>query len=142
MMEHPGTRSMNLTENLCHEYAVQVARMMPPDFVVNVTIRDDGKPVGVFAGYIDRVLLSAFEQLKTFVLVPLPHRFDIVVTHEGRGAINHYQAVKAVTVGALATEQDGYLMVRYHRRRPHRQRDLQGDAAPPQEVWDPPNTGG
>jgi nickel-dependent lactate racemase len=111
MMEHPGTRSMNLTDNLCHEYAVQVARMMPPDFVVNVTIRDDGKPVGVFAGDIDRVLMSAFEQLKTFVLLPLPHRFDIVVTHGGRGAINHYQAVKAVTVGALATEQGGYLMV-------------------------------
>ena len=85
MMEYPGTRSMNLTDNLCHEYAVQVARMAPPDFVVNVTIRDDGRPVGVFAGDIDTVLAGAFEQLKSFVLLPLPQRFDIVVTHGGRG---------------------------------------------------------
>jgi lactate racemase len=111
IMEHPGTRDMNLTDNLCHEYAVQVARMVPPDFVVNVTIRDDGKPVGVFAGDIDRVLLSAFAQLKTFVLLPLPHRFDIVVTHGGPGAINHYQASKAASAGALAATQDGFLLV-------------------------------
>jgi lactate racemase len=111
MMEHPGTRSMNLTDNLCHEYAVQVARMAPPDFVVNVTIRDDGRPVGVFAGDIDAVLAGAFEQLKSFVLLPLPQRFDIVVTHGGRGAINHYQAAKAAVIGALAATQDGFVLV-------------------------------
>jgi len=111
MMEHPGTCNMNITDNLCHEYAIQVARMAPPDFVVNVTIRDDGKPVDVFAGDMDEVLETAFEQLKSFVLLPIPRRFDIVVTHAGRGAINHYQAAKAATTGAQAVTQDGFLVV-------------------------------
>ena len=74
---------------------------------MNVTIRDDGRTVGVFAGDIDRVLETAFAQLKTFVLLPLPRRFDIVVTHGGRGAINHYQASKAASAGALAATQGG-----------------------------------
>jgi nickel-dependent lactate racemase len=111
MMEHPGTRDMNLADNLCHEYAVQVARIVPPDFVVNVTIRDDGRPVGVFAGSMDRVLEAAFEQLKSLVLLPIPHRFDIVITHGGLGAINHYQASKAANTGAKAATRGGFLVV-------------------------------
>ena len=57
---------------------------------------------GVSAGNLEAAHLAAFGFVKRYVTVPVERRCDLVVTHGGRVAINHYQSVKAGSAGLCA----------------------------------------
>jgi lactate racemase len=102
---------MRLEGNPCHEIALRIARMVPGDFIVNVTMGHDGRVAGVFAGGMELAHLAAFEHLRSFVEIPIDRLYDVVVAHSNRVGVNHYQAEKAAAMGAKAVRPGGYLVI-------------------------------
>ena len=102
---------MVLEGNPCHEIALSIARMVPGDFIVNVTMDRDGGVAGVFAGGMEQAHLAAFAHLRTFVEIPIDRLYDVVVAHSSHVGVNHYQAEKAAAVGAKAVRPGGYLVI-------------------------------
>jgi len=110
-LAHERATDLILDGNPCHEAALDVARMAPPDFILNVTARVDGQVAGVFAGDMEKAHLAAFEHLLSFAGIPLDQRYDVVVTHAGLVGINFYQSEKAASAAARAARPQGYIVV-------------------------------
>lgn len=102
---------MVLDGNPCHEISLEIAAMAPADFILNVTMRQDGRVAGVFAGDMVQAHLAAVRHMQSFSQIPLAHEYDVVVTHGGFVGVNHYQAEKAAQVGAKAVREQGFLVV-------------------------------
>ncbi len=102
---------MVLEGNPCHEISLEIARMARPDFILNVTMSQDGRVAGVFAGDMEQAHLAAVEHVRSFAQIPLERDYDVVVTHAGYVGVNHYQAEKAAQVAAKAVRDQGYLVV-------------------------------
>jgi nickel-dependent lactate racemase len=107
----PRATDLVLEGNPCHEVALEIARMARPDFILNATMRQDGRVVGVFAGDMEEAHLAAVEHVRSFAQIPLEREYDVVVTHGGLVGVNHYQAEKAGEVAAKAVKDGGYLVV-------------------------------
>jgi hypothetical protein len=110
-LAHPKATGLVLEGNPCHEVSLEIARMVRPDFILNATIRQDGRVAGVFAGEMEQAHQAAAEQVRDFAQIPLERRYDVVVTHGGLVGINHYQVEKAADVARLAVEAGGYVVV-------------------------------
>ncbi len=110
-LAHEKATDLVLDGNPCHEAALEIARMVPPDFILNVTMRQDGSVVGVFAGDMEQAHLAAVDHMRSFAQIPLEREYDVVVTHAGHVGVNHYQAEKAAAVAAKAVRKGGYVVV-------------------------------
>jgi hypothetical protein len=110
-LEDPRATNLVLDGNPCHEEALEVARKVGVDFVINVNLDKDWRLVGVFAGDMVEANLKAFEVIKGYAAIPLKEEYDIVLTHGGYVGQNHYQTAKA-GVGALpAVRKNGILII-------------------------------
>jgi lactate racemase len=110
-LAHEKATDLVLDGNPCHEVSLEIARMVPPDFILNVTMRQDGKVAGVFAGDMEKAHLAAVDHMTSFTRIPLKREYDVVVVHGGHVGINHYQAEKAAAVAAKAVRPGGYVVV-------------------------------
>ena len=95
----PRARNLVLDGNPCHIEALEVARKVGVDFIVNSTFDKDMRVTGVFAGDLVAAHEAAVAKIKSYVQVSIEKPFDIVVTHAGYVGRNHYQTAKAA-VGA------------------------------------------
>lgn len=111
LMAHDDSESFSLDGNPCHEEALSIARLAPPDFIVNVTINDAKAVTGVFAGEMEKAHRVASDAAIAINTVALTHVYDLVVTHAGFVGINHYQAAKAACEGVKAVRQGGTLLL-------------------------------
>jgi nickel-dependent lactate racemase len=101
LMSHPNTRDLLIEGNPVHEESLAVARMAGADFIVNVTVDARFAPTGIFSGDLESAHAAAVDHLRKHVGIPVGKPFDLVITHGGFVASNHYQAAKA-GVAALA----------------------------------------
>ena len=108
---NPKATDLLLEGNPCHEIALEIAGMAPPDIILNVTMRQDGKVAGVFAGDMEQAHLAAFAHVRDFAGIRLEGRYDVVVAHSGLVGVNHYQAEKAAAVAAKAVRDGGYVVI-------------------------------
>lgn len=108
---HEKATDLVLDGNPCHAVSLKIGRMVPPDFIVNVTMRQDRRVAGVFAGDMEKAHLAAVDHLLGFIQIPIEREFDVVVAHAGHVGVNHYQAEKAAAVAAKAARPGGYLVV-------------------------------
>jgi hypothetical protein len=98
MLAHPSARPGVLAGNPIHEEMVETARRAGLDFIVNVALDRELRPIAVAAGDME----AAHEQLVAFLRdhleLPLPaRRLSVIVTGPGRPLdINLYQATKAL----------------------------------------------
>ncbi|MBN1836263.1 MAG: DUF2088 domain-containing protein [Spirochaetales bacterium] len=111
IMDCPAARDLELAGNPCHEMALEAARMVGADFMVNVTLDKEYRPTGVFAGELEQAHLAAFDFLKSYVSIPLEGRYDLVITHGGAVSVNHYQAVKAALAAERAVLPGGRILL-------------------------------
>jgi nickel-dependent lactate racemase len=111
IMASPAARDLNLEGNPCHREALEAARLVGADFIVNVTLDQRYRLTGVFAGELERAHLRAFEFLRSYVSIPLAGRYDLVITHGGAVAVNHYQAVKAALAALPAVRPCGTILL-------------------------------
>ncbi|MBN1319579.1 MAG: DUF2088 domain-containing protein [Thermoleophilia bacterium] len=110
-LAHEKATDLVLDGNPCHAVSLEIGRMAAADFILNVTMRQDGRVAGVFAGDMEKAHLAAVDHLLSFIQIPIEREFDVVVAHAGRVGVNHYQAEKAAAVAAKAARPGGYVVV-------------------------------
>jgi len=111
LMAHPNARDLQIEGNPVHEESLAVAKMAGVDFIVNVTIDGAFRTTGVFCGDLEAAHAAAVAKLKSYVGIPLKHQYDLVVTHGGFVAVNHYQAAKAAVASLGALKAGGGLIL-------------------------------
>ena len=100
-----------LEGNPLNDEALEVAHMAGCDFLVNVTLNADKQITGVYAGDLVEAHQAAVQKIREYVVVPLPHRYDIVIIPAGFVGINHYQAGKAAIEAARAVKPGGKIII-------------------------------
>ena len=106
-------RSTNLLldGNPTHEEALRIARMAGVDFIVNVTIDNNKKITGVFAGELEQAHLAAVEHLRSYATITMTKQYDVVIIPAGDAGVNHYQCVKAVFEAVRVVKPDGKVVL-------------------------------
>lgn len=124
LMADPRAASLQVEGNPCQEEAREVAAMAGVDFIVNVVLTREKRLAGVFAGALQLAHAAAVARVTKESVVPIPHEYDIVVTHAGFVGINHYQAAKAAVEASRALRSGGVLILAAN----HTDRDPVGGA--------------
>lgn len=102
---------MVLEGNPLHDESLEIALMAGCDFLVNATIDAEKRLTGVFAGNLQTAHQAAVQKIRSYVMVPLPHRYDIVIIPAGFVGVNHYQTAKAAIEAARAVKQGGQIIL-------------------------------
>lgn len=96
VLEHPNAREGILEGNPFHEKVLEMARMVGVDFILNVSLSEDRRITGVFAGDLEEAHLEAARFVRRQVEAPLPEPADVVLTTSAGYPLDltFYQAVK------------------------------------------------
>lgn len=111
ILNEEGAANLVLDGNPCHEEALRIAKMASVDFVVNVTIDNNKKVTGVFAGELEEAHQAAVEHLRSYATIPVTELYDVVIIPAGDVGLNHYQCVKAVYEAARVAKPDGKVIL-------------------------------
>jgi nickel-dependent lactate racemase len=108
MIDHPGTRYGNLEDNPFHEAGLEVARRVGVDFIVNVTLNEDKKITGVFAGHYDKAHSEGVKFCEEYAVAEIDGPVDLAITTNGGYPLDQsvYQSVKGMS-GANAIVRPG-----------------------------------
>ena len=115
-LESPYADNLILENNPCHEEALDVARTVGVDFIVNVTLDKEMRLTGVFAGHLEEAHLAAYRHMKGYTAIPLDQEYDVVLTHGAYVGRNHYQTAKAACGAVPAVKQGGTIIVAANNR--------------------------
>jgi len=110
-LESPQADNLILAGNPCHEEALDVARTVGVDFMVNVTLDKNMKLTGVFAGHLEEAHNQAYLFMKDYTAIPVCQEYDIVLTHGGYAGRNHYQTAKAGCAALPAVKKGGAVII-------------------------------
>ncbi len=111
VLEDPRATNLILDGNPCHEEALEVAKSVGIDFLVNVTLDKRLCLTGVYAGALEEAHWVAYEAMKKSVTIPVAQPYDVVLTHAGYVGRNHYQAVKAAVNAMPAVRKNGLIVM-------------------------------
>ena len=111
MLASPKANDLIINDNPCHQEALELAKKAGADYILNVTLDQDFKLTGVFAGDLEEAHEQAVKQIIKYVTIPLDKEYDIVVTHAGFVGINQYQTAKAAVVAIPALRPNGKLIM-------------------------------
>ena len=100
-----------LEGNPLNDESLEVALMAGCDFLVNTTIDAEKRLTGVFAGNLVKAHQAAVAKIRSYVVVPLEKRYDIVIIPGGFVGINHYQAAKAAIEASRAVKAGGQIIL-------------------------------
>ncbi len=110
-LEDPNATNLVLEGNPCHQEALEVARSVGVDFLVNVTVDHELKLSGIFAGHLEAAHEAAVKGMKASVSIPIDEPYDIVITHGAYVGRNHYQCGKAAVCAMPAVKADGFILL-------------------------------
>jgi lactate racemase len=101
-LESPLATNGIVEGNPVHAESLAIARMMPPDMILDVTLDESNRITGVFAGELEQAWLAGVAFAAQHVRSRAPQPADIVVTSCAGYPLDatFYQAVKGM-VGAL-----------------------------------------
>jgi len=109
-LDSPSATNLVLEGNPCHEEALEIAKKVGVDFIVNTVLNRRLELVDVFSGDLVQAHEEAVRLLRRLVVIPVEREFAIVLTHGGYVGINHYQNAKAA-VNALPVVRDGGIII-------------------------------
>ena len=115
-LEDPHATNLILEGNPCHEEALEVAKAVGVDFIVNATLDKDLRLTQVFAGDLVEAHRKAFEMIRAYAEIPLDKEFDIVLTHGGYVGRDHYQTAKAGVGSIPAVKANGVIIIAANNR--------------------------
>lgn len=107
-LESPLATNGIVEGNPVHAESLAIARMMPPDLILDVTLDEANRITGVFAGELEQAWLKGVAFAAQHVRAEAPQPADIVVTSCAGYPLDatFYQAVKGM-VGALPVVKEG-----------------------------------
>jgi nickel-dependent lactate racemase len=107
-LEHPSADCGILAGNPVHEENTWIGRRAGCDFIVNVVIDDQRRPLCFVAGDMEEAFLEGVEFVKGVVVDTLAEPVDVVVTSSAGYPLDttFYQAIKGLT-GALPVVKQG-----------------------------------
>jgi len=117
-LESPRADNLILAGNPCHEEALDVARTIGVDFIINVTLDKNMRPTGIFAGHLEEAHKQAYSFMKDYTTIPVRQEYDIVLTHGGYAGRDHYQAAKAGCAALPAVKKGGAIIIAADNRDP------------------------
>jgi len=102
ILEHPLATTGVLDGNPLHEAALDIARRAGVDFILNVSMDEDRRVTGVFAGELEQAHRLGVSHVDGMVVATVEEPVDIVVTSSAGYPLDttFYQAVKGM-VGVL-----------------------------------------
>ncbi|MBC7327610.1 nickel-dependent lactate racemase [bacterium] len=107
-LEHPNADNGIVEGNPFHEEALEIAKKVGVDFILNVTINKRRQVTGIFAGQLEKAWEEGVRFVESYVKVGIDAPVDIVLTHGGGAPLDatFYQTVKGM-VGALPILKPG-----------------------------------
>jgi len=111
LMAHSQARDLQLEGNPVHEESLEIAQMAGVDFLVNVTLDNEFRITGVFAGDLVAAHLAGVKKLRESVEIRVSAPVDIVVTHAGYVGVNHYQCAKCAVAGLGVLKHGGWMVI-------------------------------
>ncbi|MDP9237178.1 MAG: nickel-dependent lactate racemase [Chloroflexota bacterium] len=113
MVGHPLATWCSTDSNPIFEEMRDVALKSQPSFTLNVTLDEEKRITGVFAGELVAAHDAAIAQAARQALRPIPHLFDIVIaTNMGYPAdLVLYQSVKGMSVAGQACASGGTILL-------------------------------
>ena len=111
-LESPFANNGIVENNPVHAASLAIARMMPPDLIMDVTLDETNRITGVFAGELEQAWLCGVDFAAQRLLAAVPAAADIVITSSAGYPLDgtFYQAVKGM-VGALPVVKKGGTIV-------------------------------
>ncbi len=106
--------NLSFKDNPCHEFALEVALKTGVNYAVNVLLDGKMRICGVYTGDLEESHRKAVNHLQLFSEVVVDKEYDIVLTHGGKGAVNHYQAVKGAWSALPAVKKGGHIILLAH----------------------------
>jgi nickel-dependent lactate racemase len=107
-LEHPKADCGILDGNPVHEENTWIGRHVGCDFIVNIVIDSERRPLHFVAGDMEAAFLDGVEFVKGVVRDTVPEEMDVVVTSSAGYPLDttFYQAIKGLT-GALPVVKQG-----------------------------------
>jgi len=99
--------------NTFHEEALYVARKARVDFIVNVTLNEQRRITGIFAGDLYEAHMKGIEFMRTQCTATVDEPVDAVITTSAGYPLDltFYQAIKGVTAAAGILKENGVLII-------------------------------
>ncbi len=111
MLASPEARDLVLEGNPCHDEALEVAKRVGVDFIVNVTLDSQFRVTGVYSGDLEKAHDQAANMVQRSTAIPVRHTYELVITHGGFVGINHYQTAKAAVVALPLLHPQSHLLL-------------------------------
>jgi lactate racemase len=112
-LEHPRADSGILDGNPVHEENTWIGRRAGCDFIVNVVIDAQRRPLKFVAGDMEQAFLEGCEFVRPLVTARVPEPVDIVVTTSAGYPLDttFYQSVKGMTAALPIVKQGGTVIL-------------------------------
>ncbi len=113
MLAHPGARPGVLEENPIHTEMLAAARMARLDFIVNVVIDRQARPLAAAAGDFEAAHRHLVEVIERFARLEMPEEpVDLVVTGPGHPLdFNLYQSIKPLVAVEPLVDQESVVVL-------------------------------
>ena len=109
-MDNPNATNLVLENNPCFEFPRKVAGKVGIHFSVNCLVNREGRLTGIFTGDIEKAHEEAAREVRNTAVIPCRDPYDIIITHGGKVAVNHYQAAKAA-YGTIPVIREGGIVI-------------------------------
>lgn len=112
-IEHPLADCGHLEGNPVHEENTWIARRAGCDFIVNVVIDDQRRPLKFVAGDMEQAFHAGVEFVRNVVIDTVPEPVDVVVTSAAGYPLDttFYQSIKGMTGALPIVKQGGTIIV-------------------------------
>jgi nickel-dependent lactate racemase len=112
-IEHPLADCGHLDGNPVHEENTWIARRAGCDFIVNVVIDAQRRPLKFVAGDMEQAFLEGVEFVRDVVIDTVPEPVDVVVTSAAGYPLDttFYQSIKGMTGALPIIKQGGTIIV-------------------------------
>lgn len=113
MIDNPHSTFGETEENPIYQEMSEIASLVRPDFIVNVTLNKNRNITGVFAGHWKEAHARGCVFARECVMRPVQCPYDLVVTTNSGFPLdlNLYQAVKGMSAAARIVKDKGTIIV-------------------------------
>lgn len=112
-LSNPNARLGNLDGNPCHLEALDIANMVRPDFILNVTVDAEGKTTGVFAGDMEAAHAAGVAFVRKTMTIKADRPYDVIFTSGGGYPLDtvFYQSVKGMVAAGEYVKPGGKVII-------------------------------